>query len=160
MAQPVFSGGDWPVVPSTPSSGGAAVPGGAGSSSSSHSRSRGTLVRSTSRPPGPRPLPDGPLRALGEVSGPLLAAHAPLMLGDSPVAEAQCLPVAHLPRPSNPVWHSVSSQLPEVMLRAEIMDLTRALQSRNADLQRIAPVKCRSARCHCSGQGRGATFVR
>ena len=137
MAQPMFTGGDWPGVPSTPSSGGMAVPGGAGSSSSSHSRSRGALVRSTSRAPGLRPLPDGPLRALGEVSGPLLAAHVPLMLGDSPVAEAQCLPLAHMPRPAQPVWHSMSSQMPEVMLRAEIADLTRALQSRNADLQRV-----------------------
>ena len=123
MAQPMLTGGDWPLVPSTPSSGGMAVPGGPGSSSSSHSRSRGALVRSTSRTPGLRSLPDGPLRALGEVSGPLLAAHVPLMLGDSPVAGAQCLPLAHVPGPSQPVWHSMSSQMPEVMLRAEIADL-------------------------------------
>ena len=59
------------------------------------------------------------------------------MLGDSPAATAQ-LSVAHLPRSSVPAWRAVSSPVPEVTLRAEVHDLTRALHMSNAELQRMA----------------------
>ena len=153
MAQPIFTGGDWPVVPSTPSFGGIAAPGGAGSSSSPHSRSRGALVRSSPRPPGHRALPDGPLRALGEVSGPLLAAHAPLMLGDSPVAEAQCLPVAQMPRPCNPAWHSMSSPNAGGHAACRNHGLDKSPAFKKCRSAENGTNKRRGARCYCRGKG-------
>ena len=94
-------------------------------------------MRSSPRPPGHRALPDGPLHVLGEATGPLLAASVPLMLSDSLVATAQ-LSVAHLPRSNILAWRSIKSPVPEVTLRAEILDLTRALQMKSVELQRVA----------------------